>query len=695
MNYALTKRAPCCVCGVDSFRHIGWLLVVENRWLDRLKILSWHASLATQTDMKSVCCIQHLKILISHWLNQASLRPMTATVSLAPVGATSNIPYFVADNLAITGSSFAFCLTSSSLPTGQVGVPYTATLTPSGGTGPYTFSTSLASLPPGLSVSAAGVISGTPTAISSSFAGYVTATDTNGVTTRIALTISVIANQGGPSACTLAGVPTPVTLRPESKIDQVADVALTCVGAGGATNIQLTLTAPVTSKVLNSGTGATEALAVTTAGAVSGTVSGSVVTFSGVAVPPGTSTVTLTNLRVNATALSAGASVTAQAVLSGAGVQAVTLPVSALGTVNLRHAPQHREPLWVADTVAWDCHRPVLDRAVQFGIVNPNELREPPLVYCSAEYSPATWVRGSRPNDGRDYHLGEARLPIPAIEIPWAHLGSAWEFLALHHEVGHDIEADLRLRPALVNSLLERLAQERVPLERRTVWEKWAGEVFADLCALQLGGPAFTEVLMHLLVLPEREVKSFRHDDPHPTPYTRILLNAAYIRTLGSASLLQEHAAKIEMRWKALYGEDSGNPDLDDFQKDFPCVFQALMEAQLHVLKGRSVRELIPFGDADDGRIRAAVKFFRTGMNRPSQLRPRYAVSAAGLATAAESEAGNLSDGVCVEIHRRVMDYVRESAPQGLRGGGPDPHEKFIAGFAKRIFPEWTNGSPR
>ncbi|MGB8010121.1 MAG: hypothetical protein WCF68_00790 [Terriglobales bacterium] len=74
MNYPTTRRSACAVCGVDTFRHKGWFLVVENRWLDRLKILSWHASLATQKDMKSVCCRQHLKTLIGHWLTQASLR---------------------------------------------------------------------------------------------------------------------------------------------------------------------------------------------------------------------------------------------------------------------------------------------------------------------------------------------------------------------------------------------------------------------------------------------------------------------------------------------------------------------------------------------------------------------------------------------------------------------------------------------
>ena len=66
--------------------------MVENRWLDRLKILSWHASLASQKDMKSVCCRQHLKTLVAHWLNQASLRLPPAHNPPLPIGSDPSLP---------------------------------------------------------------------------------------------------------------------------------------------------------------------------------------------------------------------------------------------------------------------------------------------------------------------------------------------------------------------------------------------------------------------------------------------------------------------------------------------------------------------------------------------------------------------------------------------------------------------------
>lgn len=73
MGSPVTKRPPCSVCGLDSLRRDGWFLVVENRWLDRLKILTWHLSLASQQGFKSACGRDHLKILIGFWLDEASL----------------------------------------------------------------------------------------------------------------------------------------------------------------------------------------------------------------------------------------------------------------------------------------------------------------------------------------------------------------------------------------------------------------------------------------------------------------------------------------------------------------------------------------------------------------------------------------------------------------------------------------------
>jgi hypothetical protein len=79
----------------------------------------------------------------------------------------------------------------TSLPNGTQGTPYNQTITASGGTAPYSFAVTSGSLPAGLSLSNAGVLSGTPTGSGTSNFN-VTATDSDGCTgTRsYALTIN-------------------------------------------------------------------------------------------------------------------------------------------------------------------------------------------------------------------------------------------------------------------------------------------------------------------------------------------------------------------------------------------------------------------------------------------------------------------------------------------------------------------------
>lgn len=60
-------------------------------------------------------------------------------------------------------SSNAITLSPASLPNGAPGTPYSQSITASGGTAPYTFDVVTGSLPPGLSLSSAGLLSGTPT----------------------------------------------------------------------------------------------------------------------------------------------------------------------------------------------------------------------------------------------------------------------------------------------------------------------------------------------------------------------------------------------------------------------------------------------------------------------------------------------------------------------------------------------------
>jgi hypothetical protein len=80
----------------------------------------------------------------------------------------------------------------ATLPNGAVGVAYSQTLTPSGGTAPYTFTVTGGALPPGLALSTAGVVSGTPTT-AGTFNVTIRATDVNGCFASVTYAIVVAA----------------------------------------------------------------------------------------------------------------------------------------------------------------------------------------------------------------------------------------------------------------------------------------------------------------------------------------------------------------------------------------------------------------------------------------------------------------------------------------------------------------------
>ncbi len=104
----------------------------------------------------------------------ASATPLTFTVS------DSSIPtQTISVSLTLTIAPATLAITTTSLPSGQVGASYNTTLAATGGTLPYAWSLTSGTLPAGLTLNTAtGAISGTPTAIASATALTLMVTDT-------------------------------------------------------------------------------------------------------------------------------------------------------------------------------------------------------------------------------------------------------------------------------------------------------------------------------------------------------------------------------------------------------------------------------------------------------------------------------------------------------------------------------------
>ena len=139
----------------------------------------------------------------------------------------------------------AVAVATTSLPNGAVGVVYSQTVTPTGGQAPFTWSLASGTLPSGLALSAAGVLSGPPT-VAGPFAFTLRVTDALGGTATQAYAVSI------------AGAPTITNASPL----QVGEAGVAYLGATlAATGGQPPYTFSVQSGsldglALNTGTGA-------------------------------------------------------------------------------------------------------------------------------------------------------------------------------------------------------------------------------------------------------------------------------------------------------------------------------------------------------------------------------------------------------------------------------------------------------
>ena len=108
----------------------------------------------------------------------------TTTVSATLTGTTGSTQ--------LTVQAAPLTITTTSLPAAVLNAPYSVTLGATGGAPPYTWSLASGALPPGLSLSSGGVISGTPTN-QGSFGFTVQVTDASGHTATQPLNIAVSA----------------------------------------------------------------------------------------------------------------------------------------------------------------------------------------------------------------------------------------------------------------------------------------------------------------------------------------------------------------------------------------------------------------------------------------------------------------------------------------------------------------------
>lgn len=273
------------------------------------------------------------------------------------------------------------------------------------------------------------------------------------------------------------------------------------------------------------------------------------------------------------------------------------------------------------DAIAHDCYTAVREAAPR--IFDGPLLK--PVCYMEHGYSPATMRRGV----SLSRLLGEAN-PFPLIRIPWDR-DQPWQSVFLH-EVAHNLQADLGIWQENRQAVLRRvMGRGRDPFVA-TVYGRWHKEIFADLAALLLGGPAAAWGMADFLAQPQPRTTTYRPGGAHPTAYLRIYLLAEMLRRMGFG----RDATRLLRVWQGLYEPARGHripaPLMRSAPRMIPEVVDEIAFQTRRNLAQRALVDVIRFTQSDEAAIREGAR--QLGERREVSLPPRHLVSAAHYALA-------------------------------------------------------------
>lgn len=200
---------------------------------------------------------------------------------------------------------------------------------------------------------------------------------------------------------------------------------------------------------------------------------------------------------------------------------------------------------------------------------------------------------------------GGGSNPVAMILIPRERMVGAGIASSLFHEVGHQAAALL----GLVESLHADLdaGAPGSPLAWN-LFRRWISEIIADLWAIAKVGLVSTLGLISTLTLPRRFVFRFNPDDPHPTPWFRVLLSCA----IGQALYPHPQWHEVSESWREYYprtglGQGIGRV-LTHLERELPAFVERLLLHTPPSLEGRSLAEVLRLPDRDPRRLAQAMR---------------------------------------------------------------------------------------
>lgn len=283
-------------------------------------------------------------------------------------------------------------------------------------------------------------------------------------------------------------------------------------------------------------------------------------------------------------------------------------------------------------------------------------------------------------------HPPSKERPIAIISLPNTIFDAVWQWLALAHEIGHDIYTTViglreEMENALANAMSHAVTNNQIdvpqmshdlkyydkPFQIRysehellsTLWRAWANEAQADIIGLLNCGPAAAISLQQILGFEKKDYwqihagKDFIGNSPevHPTTYIRHLFNLHALALMDSKfePLIQQISQRIEalaplgddVVWKFPNDMEATRIKISELNKSASLAAKVILDTKFQALGNKSYRDLGSFTFEDQIIVEKMAKGLLVGDPYFSTINgdsPRHALAATVFALEAKPE---------------------------------------------------------
>jgi len=304
----------------------------------------------------------------------------------------------------------------------------------------------------------------------------------------------------------------------------------------------------------------------------------------------------------------------------------------------------YRDWLLSCDRIALDCYQVAY---TGLGKARPIPA-PPPFCYMRTGFAPATFRRGIPLR-----RLGRQQNPFPLVQLPYHRLINPWTLGAMLHETSHNLQSDLGLSRDVPRAVAQALLEAQLPRSIAGTWTRWNREMFADMSALLLGGPAILGSLMDVVGRTPEAVFAYRDRAVHPTPYLRTLISVELLRRMG----FTEDAERYRRAWTAIYPRPAagGIPArlLDTFPTACRLAVDAMCFRPYPSLGNKRLADVLRFGTKEQIMTEEAAKRLAAGVD-PGIVPARFLIGAARVAMDRKlARPGVIAEKFYLELARR------------------------------------------